>query len=92
MVSQAMGVCGIILVALGSTLNELASNCGTTSTAVGTVFIARGVGAIIGALSSARLYAPPRHGNIIMVVVLLALSAVLLYMPFVTEVWVLHVT
>lgn len=31
----AMGVCGIVLVALGSTLDDLASNCGTTSTEVG---------------------------------------------------------
>lgn len=30
----AMGVCGIVLVALGSTLDDLASNCGTTSTDV----------------------------------------------------------
>ena len=90
--ANAMGVCGIVLVALGSTLSSLAEDCGTTATAVGTVFIARGVGAITGALSSARLYAPPRRGNHIMVVVLLALSAVLLYMPFVHDVWVLHVT
>ncbi|KAH8056979.1 hypothetical protein JL722_7204 [Aureococcus anophagefferens] len=88
--ANAMGVCGIVLVALGSTLSSLAEDCGTTATAVGTVFIARGVGAIT-ALSSA-LYAPPRRGNHIMVVVLLALSAVLLYMPFVHDVWVLHVT
>ncbi|KAH8071731.1 hypothetical protein JL721_4233 [Aureococcus anophagefferens] len=90
--ANAMGVCGIVLVALGSTLSSLAEDCGTTATAVGTVFIARGVGAITGALSSARLNAPPRRGNHIMVVVLLALSAVLLYMPFVHDVWVLHVT
>lgn len=31
----AMGVCGIVLVALGSTLDDLAENCGTTSTEVG---------------------------------------------------------
>lgn len=30
----AMGVCGIVLVALGSTLDDLAENCGTTSIAV----------------------------------------------------------
>lgn len=31
----AMGVCGIVLVALGSTLDDLAENSGTTSTEVG---------------------------------------------------------
>lgn len=30
----AMGVCGIVLVALGSTLDDLAENCGTSSTEV----------------------------------------------------------
>lgn len=30
----AMGVCGIVLVALGSTLDDLAENCGTTSISV----------------------------------------------------------
>lgn len=30
----AMGVCGIVLVALGSTLDDLADNCGTTATDV----------------------------------------------------------
>lgn len=30
----AMGVCGIVLVALGSTLDDLAENCDTTSTEV----------------------------------------------------------
>ncbi|KAJ1455625.1 hypothetical protein M885DRAFT_602918 [Pelagophyceae sp. CCMP2097] len=93
--ANAMGVCGIVLVALGSTLNSLAKDCGTTSTAVGTVFIARGVGAISGALSSARLFraadacrgwarCPFDHR--------LFDVGVLLYMPFVKEIWVLHLT
>lgn len=30
----AMAVCGIVLVALGSTLDDLAANCGTTATEV----------------------------------------------------------
>ncbi|KAJ8614434.1 hypothetical protein CTAYLR_000779 [Chrysophaeum taylorii] len=88
--SNAMGVCGIVLVALGSTLSSLAADCGTTATRVGTVFIARGIGAITGALSSARLYSPPRPGNLVMVFVLLALASVLLYMPFIHDVWILH--
>ena len=90
--ANAMGVCGIVLVALGSTLASLAADCGTTATKVGTVFIARGIGAITGALSSARLYSPPRPGNLVMVFVLFALAGVLLYMPFVKDVYVLHVT
>ena len=52
----AMGVCGVVLTAIGSTLDSLASDCGTTSLKVGTVFLARGAGAITGALISAKLY------------------------------------
>mmetsp|Transcript_23037 Transcript_23037/g.28711 ORF Transcript_23037/g.28711 Transcript_23037/m.28711 type:complete len:365 (-) Transcript_23037:572-1666(-) len=90
--ASAMGVCGIVLVALGSSLSSLAADCGTTSTRVGTVFIARGIGAIIGAMSSARLYSPQRPGNLVMVFILVILAGILLYMPFVTDIWVLHLT
>ena len=50
----AMGICGIVLVALGSTLSSLAANVGKTATEVGTVFITRGFGAILGAIFSAK--------------------------------------
>ena len=40
----AMGVCGVVLTAIGSTLDQLAENCGTTALAVATVFLARGAG------------------------------------------------
>ena len=46
----AMGVCGVVLVAIGSTLDDLAEKCGYSSTEVGTVFIARGIGAVVGAI------------------------------------------
>jgi predicted MFS family arabinose efflux permease len=53
----AMGICGLILVAIASNLNVLAENCGTDFLSLGTVFIARGVGATIGTVLSAKLYA-----------------------------------
>jgi len=40
----AMGVCGIVLTAIGSTLDQLAVKCGTTALKVSTVFLARGAG------------------------------------------------
>ena len=40
----SMGVCGIVLTAIGATLDQLATNCGTTALAVSTVFLARGAG------------------------------------------------
>jgi len=53
---SAMGICGLILVAIASNLNVLAENCGTDFLNIGTVFIARGIGAIIGTILSAKLY------------------------------------
>ena len=43
----SMGICGTIIVALGSTLETLADNVGTTSTALGSLFIARGIGYVM---------------------------------------------
>jgi len=86
----AMGICGIVLVALGSTLDDIAENCGTTSTKVGSVFIARGCGAVFGAVVSAKLY-KWFNGNYVMTCTLIFLSTILMYMPFLDSVVVLHV-
>lgn len=53
----AMGICGLILVAIASNLNVVAENCGSDFVNAGTVFIGRGLGAVIGTLVSAKLYA-----------------------------------
>lgn len=57
---------------------------------VGSVFIARGVGAVLGAVVSSKLYLWMR-GNTVMSVVLLLLTGVLMYMPFITSVLTLHI-
>ena len=88
---MAMGVCGVVLTAIGSTLDKIAVNCGTTSTAIGSVFVARGIGAVLGAVSSATLYSPPRKGNNIMLVTMMLLTAMLIYLPFVDNIWILHI-
>jgi predicted MFS family arabinose efflux permease len=87
---MAMGICGIVLTAIGSTLDSIASDCGTTSTAIGTVFVARGIGAVIGAISSAKLYAPPTKGNSIMSFTLGFLIVLMMYIPFITNLVILH--
>lgn len=56
---------------------------------VGSVFIARGVGAVIGAVVSSKLYLWMR-GNNVMSIVLLLLTGILMYMPFITSVITLH--
>lgn len=86
----AMGVCGIVLVALGSTLSDLAAKCGTTATAVGTVFITRGIGAILGALLSAKLYLW-FQGNYVLASSLTLITVLLLCLPFNESVEMLHV-
>jgi predicted MFS family arabinose efflux permease len=87
---MAMGVCGIVLVAIGSNLKQLASNCNTSATKLGTVFIARGVGAIFGAICSAKLYRWFR-GNRVMILVLFILSALVLLLPMVSDIYTMHV-
>ena len=86
----AMSVCGTIIVATAADLSELAANCGTISTEVATVFVARGVGAITGAVSSAKLY-KWYNGNWVMVILLAFISVTVFALPFNTTVWGLHV-
>ena len=86
----AMGVCGIVLVAIGSTLEDLAEALDTTSVSLGSVFIARGLGAICGAIFSSKLYFW-FYGNSVMVVALGVLAFLLFTLPFVPSIWLLHV-
>jgi len=83
-------VCGTVLVALGSTLDELAENVGETATDIGTVFIARGCGAVFGAIFSAKLY-KWFQGNYVMGVSLLAITFLLCTLPFNKSYVLLHV-
>ena len=86
----AMGICGIVLVALGSTLSSLAANVGRSATEVGTVFITRGFGAILGAIFSAKLY-QWFPGNYVMFVGLLCISILLVMLPFNKSDVMLHI-
>lgn len=86
----AMGVCGTVLVAIGSNLEDLAENCGSTSTEVATVFVARGVGAILGAVFSSKLYLWYKGNNVIGVS-LSAITVLLALLPFNTSVIALHI-
>ena len=86
----AMGVCGIVLVALGSTLSDLAAKCGTTATDIGTVFITRGIGAILGALFSSKLYLW-FQGNYVLAGSLSFIALLLLCLPFNKSVELLHI-
>lgn len=86
----AMGVCGTVLVALGSSLDDLADNVGMVATDIGTVFIARGLGAVLGAIASAKIYRW-FQGNYIMAVSLIFITLLLLFLPFNRSYYMLHV-
>jgi len=85
-----MGLCGVVLAALGSSLNGLAINCGTTSIEVGSVFVARGAGAVTGTLCSANLYRN-FNGKIVMGAALVFFAVALVLAPSVTSVRMLHI-
>ena len=84
-----MGVCGIVLTAIGSTLDQLAKRCGTTALKVSTVFLARGAGAMLGSFGSGKFYSW-FHGNYVMVVALVWIAAVLIMLNWCFRVWYLH--
>ena len=86
---MAMGVCGIVLVALGSTLPELTKSLHASSISVGSIFIARGVGAIIGAVASEKLFKWFK-GTRIIVVSLAIISVTLWVLPFTSSIAILH--
>ena len=52
----AMGMCGLVLVAITSTLDDLADKTKHSFLDSGSVFIARGLGATSGAIASSKLY------------------------------------
>lgn len=85
----AMGMCGIVLVAIGSNLKQLASNCHTTATRIGSVFIVRGIGAVFGAVMSAKLY-KWFNGNYVMVITLCFLSGLIMILPLVADIYTMH--
>ena len=86
----SMGVCGIVLVAIGSTFEDLANQIGRKTTSIGSVFIARGAGSIFGAVCCSKLYRwfP---GNYVMLVSLIGIMFLLMLIPFTSTISQLHV-
>ncbi len=86
----AMGICGMVLVALGSNLEYLAGAVGKTSTELGTIFLARGIGSITGAIISAKFY-KWFYGNTVMIGGIIVIAAVLLSLVYNKSSVLLHV-
>ena len=85
----AMGVCGLVLVALGSTLEFLAGEVNTHATAIGSVFLARGAGSITGAVVSAKLFRW-YSGNAVLTASLVLLMVLLAVLPYNESIALLH--
>lgn len=85
----AMGVCGIVLVAIGSTFEDLARQVHRQTTSIGSVFIARGAGSVFGAILSSKLY-KWFPGNFVMFLSLFGITLSLIITPFVGSVAQLH--
>ncbi|CAM9594628.1 unnamed protein product [Pylaiella littoralis] len=84
-----MGISGIVLVALASSLRDLAISLDKTSVQIGAVFLTRGVGAALGNIVSSKLYMWVR-GKITIAVALFLLAANLLLVPLAYDVGRLH--
>ena len=87
--AMSMGLCGMILVAIGQTLSELAKDVGFTAEQIGSVFIARGIGAVSGSLLSAQLY-HDYPGNLVISSSELALGVSVFLLPFNRSIMGLH--
>jgi len=84
-----MGMCSVVLCALGATLENLAGNVGLSSLDLSSVYIARGAGSLLGAMACATTFRL-LHGNHVIAGTLAALSGVLLILPRATNVALLH--
>jgi len=84
-----MGMCSVVLCALGATLEDLAGNVGLSSLDLSSVYIARGAGSILGAMACATTF-QLLHGNHVIAGTLAALSGVLLILPRTTNLTLLH--
>ena len=85
----SMGVCGLVLVAIGSTLEDLACQINRSTTSIGSVFVARGAGSVLGAILCSKLYGW-FLGNLVLFASLLGIMVLLIAMPFTTTILELH--
>lgn len=76
-------VCGLVTVALGAALRDLASNVGFNATDIGSIYVARGVGSVLGSLLSFNAVWA-------LVVTETLTAAVTMSMPSITHLWTLH--
>jgi len=82
-------VCGLVTVALGAALEDLAGDVGYEATAIGSIYVARGVGSVLGSFLSFYVF---EYSNAVRALVANEVLAALVTaaMPFITRLWTLH--
>ncbi|CAM9436082.1 unnamed protein product [Choristocarpus tenellus] len=89
------GVCGLVLVILGASVADVWKNIGYVSsvanTELGSAFITRGVGAVIGNLFAAKFYRW-MPGNAVLAMSVLGQSSFLFYLPFINSLLAMHMS
>jgi Major Facilitator Superfamily len=87
---MAMGCLGTVLVAIGSTFEDLADQVHETTTDLSTVFIIRGIGSIFGTASCSKMfYLFP--GNYVLSMSMAIIMIALVVIPFSTSTIQLHI-
>lgn len=81
--------CGLVTVALGAALEDLAQNVGFHPTEIGTIYVARGVGSVLGSFLSFYVF---EYSNAVRALVMNEVLAAIVTasMPFITHLWTLH--
>ena len=87
---SSMGVCGLVFVATSSNLNLFAERCNSTFLKLGSVFLARGIGSIMGSAASAKIYSI-FPGNETIAASLFIVVVMLICMPSCHSLTLLHV-
>ena len=86
----AMGVCGIVLVAIGCTLDDLTNQIDRTTTSIGSVFIARGSGSIFSVIVFSMLYSFFPWDSLLLPS-LMSVMATLILLPFTNTISQLYI-
>ena len=83
-------VCGLIIAALGASIQDVAKNVDRKSTDIASIFVARGIGSIFGSFISAPIFT---EFNAVKSLILtyVATVVVLLWIPFIDSLTQLHI-
>ncbi len=85
-----MGISGALAMTVTYSISDLAANCGETATSMGVVFFTEAIGGVFGSLIAEVVYRK-YLGNQVLIVIGTFLGGILMYMPYITNTYVLNV-